>query len=98
MEKLVHCDPRLYSLCQQNHITLENPYFESKCFIFEDPEDMKCQKSEHKEDDQLGTQRLSGLLSPQDAAGSIDAEARQEARVSDVLPGHIGKSRNWYLV
>uniref|UniRef100_A0A0A9CRK1 TRF2/HOY1 PH-like domain-containing protein n=1 Tax=Arundo donax TaxID=35708 RepID=A0A0A9CRK1_ARUDO len=93
VEKLVHCDPRLYSLCQQNDVTLENPYFESKCSIFEDPEDIKCQKFEHRDDDdQLGPQRSNELFSPQSAAGRRDAEARQEAGTSDVLPGHFPNS------
>ncbi|TVU10857.1 hypothetical protein EJB05_44410, partial [Eragrostis curvula] len=82
VEKLVHCDPRLYSLSQQNEITLENPYFESKSSIFEDPEDIKCQKFEHKD----------ALSSPLSAAASIDAEARQQACVSNVLPGHFPSS------
>jgi hypothetical protein len=101
MEKLVHCDPRLYSLSQQNDITLENPYFESRPSIFEDPEDMKCPKFEHGDNDQLGTQRINALLSPHYTEGSTDAEARQEAGASAVLPGHftnLGKSWSWYLV
>ncbi|KAK3129309.1 hypothetical protein QOZ80_6BG0477060 [Eleusine coracana subsp. coracana] len=91
MEKLVHCDPRLYSLSQQNDITLENPCFESRCSIFEDPEDMKCKNIVHKDDDQSDT-RPCALLSSQCVAGSIDTEARQEADVLDVLPGQFTNS------
>uniref|UniRef100_A0A0A9GK07 TRF2/HOY1 PH-like domain-containing protein n=1 Tax=Arundo donax TaxID=35708 RepID=A0A0A9GK07_ARUDO len=93
VEKLVHCDPRLYSLSQQSDVTLENPYFESKCSIFDDPEDMKCHKFEHRDDDgQLGPQRSNELLSPQSAAGGIDGEARQQVGTSDVLPRHLPSS------
>ncbi|XP_062193759.1 uncharacterized protein LOC133897160 [Phragmites australis] len=93
VEKLVHCDPRLYSLSQQNDITLENPYFESKCSMFEDPEDIKCQKFERRDDDDhLGLQTSTSLSSPQSSAGRIDAEAKQQAGTSDVLPRHFPSS------
>ncbi|KAL6596883.1 hypothetical protein ACP70R_047017 [Stipagrostis hirtigluma subsp. patula] len=89
VEKLVHCDPRLYSLSQQTDISLENPYFESKSSIFEDLEDIKCQQIEHNDDDQIGPQRYNAPLSPHPAAGNIDGEARQQVGTSDVLPGHF---------
>ncbi|XP_062198648.1 uncharacterized protein LOC133901334 [Phragmites australis] len=93
VEKLVHCDPRLYSLSQQNDINLENPYFELNCSIFEDPEDIKCQKFEHKDDDDhLGTQRSNAIILPHSPVGMIDAEARQQAGTSDILPGHFPSS------
>jgi hypothetical protein len=87
MEKLVHCDPRLQSLSQQNDFALDNLYFE-KCSIFEDTEDIKCQKFEHKNDDnQLAPQSSNALLSPQSSASRMDAEVRQQSGTSDVLPG-----------
>ncbi|KAL6839016.1 hypothetical protein ACP4OV_031176 [Aristida adscensionis] len=90
VEKLVHCDPRLYSLSQQNDITLENPYFGSNCSIFEDPEDIKCQKIEPKDDDnQVGQQSYNAPLSPHSASGRIDAEERQQVGTSEALPGHF---------
>nr|TKW32185.1 hypothetical protein SEVIR_2G153700v2 [Setaria viridis] len=93
MEKLFHCDPRLQSLSQQNDFTVDNPYFETKCSIFEEPEDIKCQKYEHKDDDnQLAPQSSNALLSPQSSASRMDAEVRQQAGKSDVLPGHYPSS------
>ncbi|KAJ3698398.1 hypothetical protein LUZ61_002103 [Rhynchospora tenuis] len=35
-EKLVRCDPRLYSLSQQPSISLDNPFFEHKPSVFEE--------------------------------------------------------------
>ncbi|OEL33043.1 hypothetical protein BAE44_0005940 [Dichanthelium oligosanthes] len=87
MERLVHCDSRLHSLSQQNDFTMDNRYFETKCSIFEDPEDIKCQKFEHKDDgNQLGLQSSNALLSPESSASRMDAEVRQQAGTADVLP------------
>ncbi|XP_073002006.1 uncharacterized protein [Typha latifolia] len=41
-EKLIQCDPRLYSLSRQPDFVSENPYFESQCSVFEDQEESKC--------------------------------------------------------
>ncbi|KAF0929566.1 hypothetical protein E2562_022389 [Oryza meyeriana var. granulata] len=93
VEKLVHCDPRLYSLSQQNGINLDNPYFESKSSIFEDPEGIKCQDFERKDDgDQLAPQRFSELLPPHSASGRIDAQATQQTGTPDNLPRHFPSS------
>ncbi|XP_048529662.1 uncharacterized protein LOC125508910 isoform X1 [Triticum urartu] len=94
VEKLVHCDPRLCSLSQQNEITLENPYFESRSSIFEDPDDVKCQNFVHNkdDDDQLTPQRFRELLQHHSASGRIDAEERQEAGTSDGLPQGFSNS------
>ncbi|XP_006664800.1 uncharacterized protein LOC102717582 [Oryza brachyantha] len=90
VEKLVHCDPRLYSLSQQNDINLDNPYFESKSSIFEDPESIKCQDFDHKDDgDQLAPQTFTELLPPHSASGRIDAEGRQQTETTDKLPLHL---------
>ncbi|KAM3274401.1 hypothetical protein ACQJBY_043479 [Aegilops geniculata] len=94
VEKLVHCDPRLFSLSQQNDITLENPYFESRSSIFEDPDDVKCQNFVHNkdDDDQLTPQRFRELLQHHSASGRIDAEERQEAGTSDGLARDFSNS------
>ncbi|CAL5075304.1 unnamed protein product [Urochloa decumbens] len=93
MEKLVHCDLRLHSLSQQNDFTLDSPYFETKCSIFEDPENAKCQKIEHKDDvNHLAAQTSNALLSPQCSASRMDAEVRHEAGTSDILAGHYPSS------
>ncbi|XP_051186380.1 uncharacterized protein [Lolium perenne] len=94
MEKLVHCDPRLLSLSQKNDITLENPYFESRCSLFEDPDDVKCQDFDPNglDDDQLGPQRFRELLAHHSAPTSLDVEGRQEAGASDSLPRHFSNS------
>jgi len=94
VEKLIHCDPRLLSLSQKNEFTLENPYFESRCSIFEDPDDVKCQDFEPNEldDDQLAPQRFRELLSHHSASSRIDAEGRQEAGASDGMPRHLSNS------
>ncbi|KAG1363720.1 hypothetical protein COCNU_11G005470 [Cocos nucifera] len=42
IEKLIQCDPRLYALSQQPNIILENPYFESRCSVFEDQVESEC--------------------------------------------------------
>uniref|UniRef100_A0A0E0HN64 TRF2/HOY1 PH-like domain-containing protein n=1 Tax=Oryza nivara TaxID=4536 RepID=A0A0E0HN64_ORYNI len=90
VEKLVHCDPRLYSLSQQNDINLDNPYFESKSSIFEDAEGIKGQDFEHKDDgDQLAPQRFTELLPPHSASGRIDTEARQLSGTPDKLLQHF---------
>ncbi|XP_072969715.1 uncharacterized protein [Typha angustifolia] len=41
-EKLLQCDPRLYSLSLHPNIILENPYFQPRCSVFEDHEGPKC--------------------------------------------------------
>lgn len=94
VEKLVHCDPRLCSLSQQNDIELENPYFESRGSIFEDPDDVKCQNFEHTkdDDDQLAPQRFRELLPHHSASGRIEAEGRHEAGTSDGLPRDFSNS------
>jgi hypothetical protein len=94
MEKLVHCDPRLLSLSQKNDITLENPYFESRSSLFEDPDDVKCQDFDPNglDDDQLGPQRFRELLAHHSAPTSLDVEGRQEAGASDSLPRHFSNS------
>ena len=86
MEKLVHCDPRLQSLSQQNDFALDNLYFQ-KCSIFEDTEDINCRKFEQKNDNQLAPLSSNALLSPQCSASRMDAEVRQQSGTSDVLPG-----------
>ena len=94
VEKLIHCDPRLLSLSQKSDITLENPYFESRCSIFEDPDDVKCQDFEPNEldDDQLGPQSFRELLSHHSASSRIDAEGRHEAGLSNGPPRHFSNS------
>ncbi|CAM0950698.1 unnamed protein product [Alopecurus aequalis] len=94
VEKLIQCDPRLLSLSQKNDITLENPYFESRCSIFEDPDDVKCQDFEPNEldDDQLRPQTFRELLSHHSASSRIDAEGRQEAGLSNGLHRHFSNS------
>lgn len=93
VEKLIHCDPRLLALSQKNDITLENPYFESRCSIFEDPDDAKCQDFEPNEldDDQSGPQRFRELLSHHSASSRI-AEGRQETGASNGLPRQFSNS------
>jgi hypothetical protein len=94
VEKLIHCDPRLRSLSQKNDITLENPFFESRCSIFEDLDDVKCHDFEiHKEDDdQFGPQRFRELLSHHSSSSRIDAEGRHESKKSESLPRHFSNS------
>lgn len=94
VEKLVHCDPRLRSLRQQTDIKLENPYFESRCSIFEHPEDVKCQDFElnKDEDDHFGPVRFREPLLPRPALGRIDAEGRLQAGTSDGFPRHFPDS------
>lgn len=41
-EKLIQCDPRLNFLSQQGDITVENPYFEPRISVFDDPNDNKA--------------------------------------------------------
>ncbi|KAL5201511.1 hypothetical protein ABZP36_035865 [Zizania latifolia] len=93
VEKLVHCDPRLYSLSQQNDARLENPYFESRSSIFEDLEDVKCHDFEHKDDsEQVAPQRFTELLQPHSVSGKTYAEARQQPETPENLPRHFPNS------
>lgn len=61
-EKLVQCDPRLDSLSQQPEITLESPYFESRCSVFEDHNESKCHVFDDLKDGFRST--MSGFQDP----------------------------------
>nr|BAK07465.1 predicted protein [Hordeum vulgare subsp. vulgare] len=100
VEKLIHCDPRLCSLSQQNDITLENPYFESRCSIFEEPDDIKCQNFEHDkdDDDQLAPQRFRELVPHHSTSSRLEAEGRHEAGTSAGLPRDFSNSGKKYLL
>ncbi|KAJ0965780.1 hypothetical protein J5N97_026918 [Dioscorea zingiberensis] len=61
-EKLIQCDPRLYSLSQKPEIIIESPYFEPRCSVFEDPDDSKCHPFDSMDDDIKPT--FSGFHKP----------------------------------
>ncbi|ERN07072.1 hypothetical protein AMTRI_Chr12g273560 [Amborella trichopoda] len=46
-EKLIQCDPRLNLLSQRSSINLDNPYFDSRGSVFEDPDEPNCHSFEH---------------------------------------------------
>ncbi|KAG9455930.1 hypothetical protein H6P81_000438 [Aristolochia fimbriata] len=54
-EKLVQCDPRLNLLSQQPEIILENPYFETRGSVFEEPDESKCHAFDHLKNEYVST-------------------------------------------
>ncbi|KAH7674927.1 hypothetical protein IHE45_08G104700 [Dioscorea alata] len=77
-EKLIQCDPRLYSLSQKAEIIIESPYFEPRCSVFEDPDDSKRHAFDNMDDDVKPT--FSGFHEPGSPSDAPSTSNKSKSR------------------